>query len=219
MRFRHRDGSTVHLGYCATVHPAAELDGVIAALDGCAGLVRRELGVPSLAVGLWFASPLADRLANSPPALNKLRRALQKNQLEVVSLNGIPHRSFQDKVVGTRMFCPDWTEPERLRYTLDLIDVLAELLPADAAYGSVSTVPLGWRVPWSRARNTSARAAFDRVEKHLERTEERTGRTVRLAVEPEPGCVLEMIGQAALLCSSKTRLTPSRRCGGPVLMW
>jgi sugar phosphate isomerase/epimerase len=197
MRFRHRDGSTVHLGYCATVHPAEELDEVIAGLDGCAGLIRATLDVPVLGVGLWFPSPLADRLANSPSSLKKLRRSLTRNQLEVVTLNGIPHSHFADTVIGTKVFCPDWTEPERLRYTLDLIDVLAELLPADASYGSVSTLPLAWRVPWSKGRNNAARQAFDRVEKHLARTEARTGRTIRLAVEPEPGCVLEMIGQAA----------------------
>ena len=161
MRFRHRDGSTVHVGYCATVHPAEDLDGVIAGLDGCAALVRAELDVPVLGVGLWYASPLADRLANSPPSLNKLRRTLARNQLEVVTLNGIPHSHFTDQVVGTKLFCPDWTEPERLRYTFDLIGVLAELLPADASYGSVSTLPLAWRMPWSKARNTAARDAFE----------------------------------------------------------
>ena len=140
---------------------------------------------------------MADRLANSPSSLKKLRRSLTRNQLEVVTLNGIPHSHFTDTVVGTKVFCPDWTEPERLRYTLDLIDVLAELMPADASYGSVSTLPLAWRVPWSKARNTAAREAFGRVEQHLARTEVRTGRAIRLAVEPEPGCVLEMIGQAA----------------------
>ncbi|MEV5963704.1 metabolite traffic protein EboE [Kribbella sp. NPDC051952] len=197
MRFRHRDGSTVRLGYSTTVHPADDLDGVIAGLDGCAALVREELDVPVLDIGLWFASSLADRLANSPTALNKLRRSLTRNQLEVVTLNGIPHDHFTDEVVGTKLFCPDWTEPERLRYTVDLIDVLAELLPADASYGSVSTLSLAWRVPWSKARNKAAREAFDRVEQHLARTESRTGRRIRLAVEPEPGAVLEMIGQAA----------------------
>lgn len=197
MRFRHRDGSTVHVGYSATVHPAAELDEVIAGLDKCAAVVRKELDVPVLGIGLWFASPLADRLANSPSALRKLRRSLTRNRLEVVTLNGIPHAHFPDPVVGTRMFCPDWTEPERLRYTLDLIDVLAELLPADASYGSVSTLPLAWRMPWSKRRNSAAREALDRVEHHLARTETRTGRRIRLAVEPEPGAVLEMIGQAA----------------------
>ncbi|WP_405065476.1 metabolite traffic protein EboE [Kribbella sp. NBC_01510] len=197
MRFRHRDGSTVHVGYCATVHPADDLDGVIADLDGCARRVRVELDVPVLGIGLWLASPVADRLANSPSSLNKLRRSLTRNHLEVVTLNGIPHAHFTDQVVGTKVFCPDWTEPERLRYTLDLVDVLAELLPADASYGSISTLPLAWRVPWSKARDTAARKALDGVEQHLARTETRTGRRIRIAVEPEPGCVLEMIGQAA----------------------
>jgi sugar phosphate isomerase/epimerase len=197
MRFRHRDGSTVHLGYSTTVHPAEDLDGVIAGLDGCASLVRQELDVPLLGVGLWFTSPLADRLANSPTAVNKLRRALSRNQLEVVTLNGIAHAASTDKVVGTKLYCPDWTEPERLRYTLDLVDVLAALLPADASYGSISTLPLAWRVPWSKARNAAAQKAFERLDWHLERTEHRTGRKIRIAVEPEPGCVLEMIGQAA----------------------
>ncbi len=196
MRFCHRDGSTVHLGYCATVHPAAELDELLAGLDTCAGAVRSALGVPVLGVGLWFPHRLADRLANSPAALSKLRRALQRNRLEVVTLNGTPHAQFTDKVVGAKLYCPDWTDPERLRYTLDLIDVLAELLPSDAAYGSISTVPLAWRVPWSKQRNRAAREAIDRVEQHLARTEARTGRRIRLAVETEPGCVLEMIGQA-----------------------
>jgi hypothetical protein len=197
MRFRHRDGSTVHLGYCATVHPAGELDELIAGLDDCAGPVRAALDVPVLGLGLWFPHQVADRLANSPSSLSKLRRSLHRNRLEVVTLNGTPHAHFTDKVVGSKLYCPDWTDPERLRYTLDLVDVLAELLPADASYGSISTVPLAWRVPWSKARNRAAREAFDRVEQHLARTETRTGRTIRLAVETEPGCVLEMIGQAA----------------------
>ncbi|MFF0270406.1 metabolite traffic protein EboE [Kribbella sp. NPDC004536] len=194
MRFRHRDGSTVQLGYCSTAHPAADLDELVAGLDGCASAVRSGLDVSVLGVGLWFPHRLADRLANSPASLSKLRRALHRNRLEVVTLNGIPHAGG---LTGTSLYCPDWTDPERLRYTLDLIDVLADLLPGDAPYGSISTVPLAWRVPWSKARNLAAREAFDRVEQHLARTEARTGRRIRIAVETEPGCVLEMIGQAA----------------------
>jgi hypothetical protein len=197
MRFRHGDGSIVHLGYCARAHPADDLDGLIAGLEGCASLVRKELDVPVLGVGLWLASPVADRLANSPVALNKLRRTLYRNNLEVVSLNGSQHSAFTDKVVGTKLYRPDWTELERLRYTFDLIDVLADLLPKDASYGSVSTLPLAWRVPWSKMHNIAARAAFERLENYLARTEIRTSRRIRIAVEPEPGCVLEMIPQAA----------------------
>ncbi len=197
MRFRHSDGSIVHLAYCTNVHPAEDLEGVIAQLDGCSALVRKELGVPVLGVGLWLANTLADRLANSSVALNRLRRALDRNNLEVVTLNGFPYSGFHDRVVGKKVYSPDWTEPARLQYTLDLIEVLAELMPADASYGSISTLPLAWRTPWNRTRDSEARDAFNRLELRLARTQETTGRRIRVAVEPEPGCVLEMIPQAA----------------------
>jgi sugar phosphate isomerase/epimerase len=197
MRFRHADGSTVHLAYCATVHPAEDLDGVVAQLTGCSALVRKELDVPVLGVGLWIGSSLADRLANSTVALNRLRTALDRNNLEVVTLNGFPYSGFGDRMVGKQFYLPDWTEPARLRYTLDLVEVLAKLLPADASYGSISTLPLAWRSPWDRTREALARDAFNRLELRLARTEEATGRRIRVALETEPGCVLEMITQAA----------------------
>ncbi|GAA1509550.1 metabolite traffic protein EboE [Kribbella lupini] len=196
MRFRHADGSLVHLAYCTNVHPAEDLEGVIAQLDGCSSLVRKELDVRVLGVGLWLAHSLADRLAKSTVALNRLRRALDRNGLEVVTLNGFPYAGFHDRVVGKKVYTPDWTEPERLRYTLDLIDVLAKLMPRDAAYGSISTLPLAWRTPWSKERDAAARQAFDRIQVRLAQVETNTGRRIRVAVEPEPGCILEMVPQA-----------------------
>jgi sugar phosphate isomerase/epimerase len=197
MRFRHPDGSIVHLAYCTNVHPAEDLEGVIAQLDGCSSLVRKHLKVPVLGVGLWLANTLAERLANSPVALGRLARALDRNGLEVVTLNGFPYSGFHDRVVGKKVYQPDWTESARLEYTLDLVKVLSELMPADAAYGSISTLPLAWRTPWSRRRDAQARQAFDKLDEHLARVQTRTGRRIRVAVEPEPGCVLEMVDQAA----------------------
>jgi sugar phosphate isomerase/epimerase len=197
MRFRHPDGSIVHLAYCTNVHPAEELEGVIAQLDGCSSQVRKHLKVPVLGIGLWLANTLADRLANSPIALSRLARALDRNGLEVVTLNGFPYSGFHDRVVGKKVYQPDWTERARLDYTLDLVKVLGELMPEDAAYGSISTLPLAWRTPWSRSRDAQARQAFDRLDEHLDRVQARTGRRIRVAVEPEPGCVLEMVPQAA----------------------
>ncbi|ADB31535.1 Xylose isomerase domain protein TIM barrel [Kribbella flavida DSM 17836] len=196
MRFRHPDGSTVHLAYSTHVHPAEDLDGVIAQLDGCSSLVRKALDVPVLGIGLWLAHELADQLANSPAALNRLRRALGRNALEVVMLNGLPYADFRAKVVGQQVYLPDWTQPERLRYTLDLIEVLAKLMPTDAAYGSISTPPLAWRFPWSRRRDAVARQAFDRLQVRLAQVGTNAGRRIRIALEPEPGCVLEMVPQA-----------------------
>jgi sugar phosphate isomerase/epimerase len=197
MRFRHPDGSTVHLAYCTNVHPAEDLEGVIAQLEGCSRLVRKELDVPVLGVGLWLANTLADRLANSTVALNRLKTALDRNGLEVVTLNGFPYAGFHDRVVGKKVYSPDWTEVARLDYTLDLVKVLGQLLPDDATYGSISTLPLAWRTPWNRVRDQAARDAFNRLESRLEQVEATTGRRIRVAIEPEPGCVIEMIPQAA----------------------
>ena len=45
MRFRHPDGSTVHLAYCTNVHPAETLDGVLAQLRDHCEPVRRLLAL------------------------------------------------------------------------------------------------------------------------------------------------------------------------------
>jgi sugar phosphate isomerase/epimerase len=202
MRFRHPDGSTVHLSYCTNVHPAEDLDGVIAQLESCAALVRSELGVPVLGVGLWLAHDLAARLVQEPTALKRLGDTLDRHSLEVVTLNGFPYAGFHDEVVGKSVYLPDWSQPERLEYTLNLAEVLARLLPADAQYGSISTLPLGWRTPWFADREEMAREAFRAVANRLEEIRDRTGRLIRVAIEPEPGCVIETVAQAGQWLSS-----------------
>ena len=70
MRFRHPDGSTVHLAYCTNVHPAEDLEGVIAQLDGCSALVRKELKSRSSASasGSRTPWPTASPTRSSPSA-------------------------------------------------------------------------------------------------------------------------------------------------------
>lgn len=151
MRFRHADRQTVHLGYCTNVHPAEDLAGIVAQLDTYAAAVRRQLDATVLGLGLWLAAPAATALAADPGQRRRLRRELATRGLEVVTLNGFPYRSFHAPVVKHAVYRPDWTTAPRLHYTLDLARILADLLPDDAARGSISTLPLGWRRParWS----------------------------------------------------------------------
>ena len=148
MRFRHPDGSTVHLAYCTNVHPTDTLAGVLDALDRYAVPVRDALGVRRLGVGLWLARDAVTELLSTPDGVPRLAAALADRGLEVVTLNAFPYRAFGAEVVKGEVYRPDWTSVDRLRYTLDCARVLAGLLPADAAYGSVSTLPLAWREPW-----------------------------------------------------------------------
>jgi sugar phosphate isomerase/epimerase len=197
MRFRHRDGTIVHLAYCTNVHPAETLAGVLAQLDRYAVPVREALGAGRLGLGLWLARGAATELLADPDAITALRRALEDRGLEVVTFNGFPYCGFHDPVVKYAVYQPDWTTSERLRYTLDLARILAALLPDGAGYGSISTLPLAWRTPWDEQRQAAAAVQLDELARALREQAERTGRLVRVAVEPEPGCVIETVEQAA----------------------
>lgn len=193
MRLRHRDGSELHLAYCSNVHPADDLDGVAVQLERYAARVRERLEVDSLGIGLWVGSPALQDVA----AADRLAADLRRLRLEVVTLNGFPYRGFHDPVVKRGVYLPSWADPRRRYYTLGLAQLLARLLPDDVEEGSISTLPLGWRYLWGQGAQDSARAALELVADGLARLEERTGKRIRLALEPEPGCTIETVAQAA----------------------
>ncbi|MFD7767834.1 metabolite traffic protein EboE [Streptomyces sp. NPDC059787] len=191
MRFRHPDGSTVHLAYCTNVHPAETLDGVLAQLRDHCEPVRRRLGRDRLGIGLWLAKDAAHALVTDPAALRGLRCELDRRGLEVVTLNGFPYEGFGAEEVKYRVYKPDWADPERLEHTTSLARVLAGLLPDDVTDGSISTLPLAWRTAYDEQRAQTARTALRTLAERLDALRELTGRSIRVALEPEPGCVVE----------------------------
>ncbi|WP_258382893.1 metabolite traffic protein EboE, partial [Streptomyces sp. NTH33] len=191
MRFRHPDGSTVHLAYCTNVHPAETLGGVLTQLRDHCEPVRRRLGRDRLGIGLWLARDAARTLDSDPSALRGLRAELDRHGLEVVTLNGFPYEGFGAEEVKYRVYRPDWADPERLDHTTALARVLAGLLPDDVTEGSVSTLPLAWRTGYDDARAERARTALRTLAERLDSLEELTGRSIRVGLEPEPGCIVE----------------------------
>ncbi|MFJ3781950.1 metabolite traffic protein EboE [Streptomyces sp. NPDC090093] len=196
MRFRHPDGSVVHLSYCTNVHPAETLDGVLAQLRDHCEPVRRRLGRDRLGIGLWLARPVSRSLTDDPAALRALRAELDRRGLEVVTLNGFPYEGFGLDEVKYRVYRPDWTEPERLAYTTDLARLLAALLPADVTEGTISTLPLAWRRGFGPPGRATARDALAVLAERLDLLEELTGKSIRVALEPEPGCAVETTADA-----------------------
>ncbi|MFJ8021639.1 metabolite traffic protein EboE [Streptomyces sp. NPDC096311] len=191
MRLRHPDGSTVHLAYCTNVHPAETLDGVLAQLRDHCEPVRRRLGRDRLGIGLWLARDAAHALVTDPSALRGLRTELEHRGLEVVTLNGFPYEGFGAEEVKYRVYQPDWADPERLAHTTDLARVLAQLLPDDVTEGSISTLPLAWRTAYDQERATAAHTALTMLAERLDALHELTGRSLRIGLEPEPGCTVE----------------------------
>ena len=195
MRFRHPDGTVVHLAYCSNVHPAEDVDGVIAQLDRHLRPIRERLDRDRIGIGLWLAAPAARELDTDPARLEALRRALTAAGGEVVTLNGFPYAGFHDEVVKRRVYQPDWTDPARGTHTLRLARVLSRLLPEDVALGTISTLPLGWREGFGPGPTAAAVAALEGQAEHLAALEAQTGRRIALAVEPEPGCRVETTAQ------------------------
>ncbi|MGW3864457.1 metabolite traffic protein EboE [Streptomyces sp. NPDC005047] len=191
MRFRHPDGSTVHLAYCTNVHPAETLDGVLAQLRDHCEPVRRRLGRDRLGIGLWLARDAAHALVTDPAALRGLRTELDRRGLEVVTLNGFPYEGFGAEEVKYRVYKPDWADPERLEHTTSLARLLAGLLPDDVTDGTISTLPLAWRTAYDQTRADKAQAALGTLAERLDALQELTGRSIRIGLEPEPGCVVE----------------------------
>ncbi|MFF9037559.1 metabolite traffic protein EboE [Streptomyces sp. NPDC014892] len=196
MRFRHPDGSTVHLAYCTNVHPAETLDGVLAQLRDHCEPVRRRLGRDRLGIGLWLARDAAAALVTDPSALRGLRTELDRRGLEVVTLNGFPYQGFGAEEVKYRVYKPDWADPERLDHTTSLARVLARLLPDDVTEGTVSTLPLAWRTAHDDTRAARSRTALRTLAERLDAVAELTGRSVRIGLEPEPGCTVETTADA-----------------------
>ncbi|GAB2920717.1 metabolite traffic protein EboE [Streptomyces sundarbansensis] len=198
MRFRHPDGSTVHLAYCTNVHPAETLDGVRAQLRDHCEPVRRRLGRDRLGIGLWLARDAARTLINDPAELRALRSELDSRGLEVVTLNGFPYQGFGADEVKYRVYRPDWTEPDRLAHTTDLARLLAALLPDDATEGTISTLPLAWRTPYDSDPEAArtARSALTTLAQRLDALAETTGSSIRVGLEPEPGCTVETTADA-----------------------
>ncbi|WP_369173832.1 metabolite traffic protein EboE [Streptomyces sp. R28] len=196
MRFRHPDGSTVHLAYCTNVHPAETLDGVLAQLRDHCEPVRRRLGRDRLGIGLWLAKDAAHALVSDPSALRGLRTELDRRGLEVVTLNGFPYEGFGAEEVKYRVYKPDWADPERLEHTTALARVLAGLLPDDVTQGSISTLPLAWRTDYDDERAEAARTALVTLAERLDALQELTGRDIRVGLEPEPGCTVETTADA-----------------------
>lgn len=182
--------SNLPLSYCTNVHPGLTVDEVETGLRENTVAVCERVG--SLAAGLWLARPVATELLQTPARLKQFSNGLTEAGLSCYTLNTFPFGNFHDTRVKENVYLPDWTRQERLEYTLDCAHILAELMPDDGTEGSLSTVPLGFK-PFDYPESFAGQCAGQLIElaRELHRVEQETGRRIRLAIEPEPFCVIE----------------------------
>ncbi|MDO9313184.1 MAG: metabolite traffic protein EboE [Burkholderiaceae bacterium] len=194
-------GDGVHLTYCSNVHPGESWAEVRANFDRYVLSVRDRLSFPGdFGVGLRLSARAATELSE-PAALAEFRGFLARNGLYVFTLNGFPYGTFHGARVKEGVYLPDWRDPERLRYTNLLADLLADLLPAKwpedtAIEGSVSTVPGAFKPALGCPQDVALMVEhLLRHVAHLVALRSRTGRLIALALEPEPHCFLETVDE------------------------
>lgn len=180
-----------HLTYCTNIHPGETWAEVRENLSRYLVPVRERFA-PGRPFGIGLRlSGVASKVLAHPDVLAEFRAFLDAHDLYVFTINGFPYGPFHGRPVKEDVYLPDWLDPERLRYTDRLADILAALLP-DGVDGTISTVPGAFapRVSGEADQAAMARAMLAHVA-HLVRIRASTGRRVALALEPEPCCFLE----------------------------
>ncbi|RCL35529.1 MAG: hypothetical protein DBX00_07460 [Verrucomicrobia bacterium] len=172
-----------HLSYCTNIHPAETWVETLGALQEHTLKVRDEVSPEKpYAIGLRLSADAARELleGNNLPSF---KAWLSENGCYVFTINGFPYGSFHGTRVKENVYRPDWSSPDRLLYTNNLFDIIAQLAP-EGVEGSVSTLPGSFK-----SFKADESAIFEHLEacaRHIELLAERTGRDLHLGLEPEP---------------------------------
>jgi hypothetical protein len=198
------------LAYCGNVHPAETLADLKRQLERHALPVAEILGRP-IAVGLWLPRSALEGI--DADQMQEFRRWFEVSGLSTTTMNAFPFGDFHAKRVKERVYQPDWTDPRRTEYTNRTADFLANLLP-EGGVGSLSTMPCAYKRLSPYAIAAEFFPQLIESARHLGRIHEQNGRTIRLAIEPEPGCFLERTSDTIRFLSELRAFADSGASGG-----
>lgn len=220
MLWSHEDhpGLRVRLAYCLNLHPAGDLEEMLAGMRAVTLPLRDRLssGGDAFGAGLYLPAALARRLA-SPEGereLDRLAGFLGEHRLDPFTYNAFPAGGFHADGLKAGVFRPTWMEEQRVRFTLDVATVAARLRRrlggAEGSHVSVST-HTGAFGPEVRGEEDVRACARNlaRTADALAEIEEREGTRVVLSLEAEPRA---MSGDSASLARFLSRV-PSRHLG------
>ncbi len=147
-------------------------------------------------VSLRISAASAETLTGDAAERERLKAFLADNDMYLYTVNAFPYGPFKNTIVKEQVYEPDWRSDERAVYTMQVADILAEVA-APGIEPTIQSPPLGFK---PRVTGPDVVDAFTRqvtrVVAHLVKLHERTGRNVRLALEPEPACFLETTDEA-----------------------
>ena len=186
-----------HLTYSTLVHPGDTWSEMWQSLTTYVPQVKRRVSPDdAFGVSLRISAASAGTLTGDPAEREKLRGFLDDNDMYLYTVNAFPYGPFKNTEVKERVYEPDWRSDERAVYTMQVADILAEVA-APGIEPTIQSPPLGFK---PRVTGPDVVAAYTRqvirVVAHLVKLHQKTGRKVRLSLEPEPYCFLETTEEA-----------------------
>ena len=179
------------LAYATNVHRGETLADVYGFLEKFTVPVKelvfgRRTGGVELRLGIGAAREL-----RKPAARKAFKAFLAEKRLVVFSINAFPLLDFHAKRVKEQVYLPSWAERQRVEWTNVIAEIFADLLP-EGLDGSISTLAGGFR-PSTTDESSLRKIAANYVAtvEELARIEAKTGKTIVLAVEPEPDTTFE----------------------------
>jgi hypothetical protein len=177
------------LTYCSNIHPGESWADVLYNVESHVPTVKQAVSPDrSFPLGLRLSNQAASEI--DARAIGRFQEWCQRQDCVVLTVNGFPYGPFHGSAVKQAVYDPDWRTAERVGYTKRLADILAALAIPGATV-SISTVPIAFKSAFSDSHWQNVRARLIEVLEHLDAIRQRLGTIVRLAVEPEPLCVLE----------------------------
>lgn len=172
--------------YCTNIHPGESWDETFAALrehiPAIKGAVSPERPFP---IGLRLSNRAATELAEKDRS--HFKAWLDEQDCFIPTINGFPFGSFHGTRIKEQVYLPDWRSAKRAEYTIRLATLLADWLPQGVA-GSISTVPIGFG---NAIELAEIKAQLESVLSCLASLYDEQGTSIMLALEPEPGCLIE----------------------------
>jgi hypothetical protein len=116
---------------------------------------------------------------------------LRAEDLYLYTINAFPHGPFKGESVMEKVYEPDWATRTRTEYTMGVADILVDITEPEVE-PSIQTAPLAFKPNVDGPAYIEAFTTnLFRVVAHLIDIERRTGRRIKVSLEPEPYCFLE----------------------------
>jgi hypothetical protein len=181
-----------HLTYSTLVHAGDTWPEMWDSLNRYVPQVKARVSPnKTFGVSLRLSASSAQTLTGNRDERSRLKEFLKQHDMYLYTVNAFPYGPFKNRIVKKDVYEPDWSTDARATYTMQVADILAEVaLPG--VNPSIQSPPLGFKpkVTGPEYVNLFTRHVI-RTVAHMIQLEKRTGRTVTLALEPEPFCFLE----------------------------